>query len=168
MDPYQALVQEFDQEMANTRTVLARIPEDKLDWKVHPKSNTLRWVGSHLANIPHWVELAFHTESLDVAPVGGEPYKTPEAESVAAMLCLFDQNVESARGILSRAKADEFWKPWSLLRGGTVLFTMPRWQVVRTFVINHTIHHRGHLCVYLRLLDVPVPGLYGPSADDPG
>nr|BAL53262.1 hypothetical conserved protein [uncultured Planctomycetota bacterium] len=168
MDPYQALVQEFDQEMANTRNVLARIPEDKLDWKAHTKSNTLRWVGSHLANIPQWVDLAFHTESLDVAPVGGEPHRNPEAESVAAMLRVFDRNVETARGILRSVKADEFWKPWSLLRGGTVLVTMPRWQVVRTFVINHTIHHRAHLCVYLRLLDVPVPGLYGPSADDPG
>jgi uncharacterized damage-inducible protein DinB len=162
----QSLLPEFDQEMASTRKVLERIPGDKLDWKAHPKSNTIGWVGTHLANIPGWTVMTLKTESLDIAPPGGEPFREPKAESVKAILDLFDRNVAEGRATLAAAGDEEFFKPWTLLSGGSPVFTMPRMAVLRSFVLNHMIHHRAHLCVYLRLNDVPVPGLYGPSADD--
>jgi uncharacterized damage-inducible protein DinB len=164
----QSLLPEYDHEMANTRKVLERIPEDKLDWKAHPKSNTMGWVGSHLANIPSWVALTLTKDSLDVAPVGGEPYRSPIATSVKAMLDAFDTNVAAGRASLAAASDPEFFKPWSLLKSGATVLTMPRIAVLRSFVLNHVIHHRAHLCVYLRLNDVPVPALYGPSADEGG
>jgi uncharacterized damage-inducible protein DinB len=162
----QALLPEFDQEMASTRKVLERIPGDKLNWKAHEKSNTIGWVGVHLADIPVWTAMVLGGDSLDIAPPGGKPYETPKAESVPAILELFDKNVAAGRAALAAASDDEFFKPWSLLKGGAVIFTMPRIAVVRSMVMNHSIHHRAHLCVYLRLNDVPVPGLYGPSGDE--
>jgi uncharacterized damage-inducible protein DinB len=164
----QSILPEFDHEMANTRKVLERIPADKLNWKAHEKSNTIGWVGAHLANIPSWTELTLTKDSLDIAPVGGDPYRTPKAESVKAILEQFDASVAKGRAALLAAKDEDFFKPWSLLSGGKTVFTMPRIAVLRSFVLNHSIHHRAHLCVYLRLNNVPVPGLYGPSADDAG
>jgi uncharacterized damage-inducible protein DinB len=164
----QSLLPEFDHEMANTRKVLERIPGDKLDWKAHEKSNTIGWVGTHLANIPGWTEMTLTKDGLDIAPPGAEPYRAPKAESVQAILETFDKNVAAGRAALVAAPDGEFFKPWSLLNGGATVFTMPRLAVLRTFVLNHLIHHRAHLCVYLRLNNVPVPGLYGPSADEAG
>jgi uncharacterized damage-inducible protein DinB len=164
----QSLLPEYDHEMANTRKVLERIPADKLDWKAHAKSNTIGWVGTHLANIPSWTEMTLTRDALDIAPAGGPPYRTKPAESVQAMLESFDKNVAAGRAVLVATRDEEFAKPWSLLSGGATVFTMPRLAVLRTFVLNHIIHHRAHLCVYLRLNDVPVPGLYGPSADEAG
>jgi len=168
MSVSQSLLPEFDHEMANTRKVLERIPADKLDWKAHEKSNTIGWVAAHLANIPAWTTMTLTTDSLDIAPPGAEPYRTPQAESVPAILEMFDKNVAAGRAALVAAADQEFFKPWSLLRGGAKMFTIPRIAVLRSFVMNHIIHHRAHLCVYLRLNNVPVPGLYGPSADDSG
>jgi uncharacterized damage-inducible protein DinB len=164
----QSLLPEFDHEMASTRKVLERIPADKLDWKAHEKSNTIGWVGAHLANIPAWTVLTLTKDSLDIAPAGGEPSRTPPAESVKAILEHFDKNVAAGRAALVAARDEAFFKPWSLLKGGAIVFTMPVVAVLRSFVLNHMIHHRAHLCVYLRLNNVPVPGLYGPSADDVG
>jgi uncharacterized damage-inducible protein DinB len=162
----QSLLPEFDQEMANTRKVLDRIPEDKLDWKAHPKSNTIGWVSKHLADLPSWATATLKHESLDVAPPGGEPFKLPEAKSKQAMLELFDKNVADARTAISAASDADYMKTWTLLKGGQKIFAMPRIAVVRSMVLNHSIHHRGHLCVYLRLNNVPVPALYGPSGDE--
>ena len=164
----QSLLPEFDHEMANTRKVLERIPEDKLNWKVHEKSNTIGWVGMHLAEIPGWADVTLNQDFLDVAPVGGEPYRTPPATSRQEILDRFDKNVAAARAAIAAASDDQFMKPWSLLMKGETMFTMPRGAVLRSFVLNHNIHHRAHLCVYLRLNDVPVPALYGPSADEQG
>lgn len=164
----QSLLPEFDHEMANTRKVLERIPEDKLDWRVHEKSNTIGWVGMHLAQIPNWADLTLNQDSLDVAPVGAEPYRTPVAHSRQEILDRFDKNVAAARAAIAAATDEQFMKPWSLLMKGETVFTMPRAAVLRSFVLNHNIHHRAHLCVYLRLNDVPVPALYGPSADEQG
>ena len=161
----QALLPEFDHEMAGTRKVLERIPDDKLDWKAHPKSNTIRWVGTHLATIPSWTGYTLQQDSLDVNP-GGQPMRTTPAASRQEILERFDQNVAQARKDLESADAAEFSKLWTLLNNGTAMFSMPKAAVLRSFVLNHIIHHRGHLCVYLRLNDVPVPGLYGPSADE--
>lgn len=162
----QAILPEFDQEMAGTRKVLERVPDDKLGWKAHPKSNTIGWVAAHLSEIPGWVGGTMAQDSWDINPVGGEPYKSPPAESREQILGVFDKNVAEARAAIAAASDEDFAKPWSLLSGGNVLFTLPRIGVIRTFVINHTIHHRAFLCSYLRLNDIPVPGLYGPSGDE--
>jgi uncharacterized damage-inducible protein DinB len=162
------LLPEFDHEMANTRRVLERIPEDKLNWRVHEKSNTIGWVGMHLAEIPSWADAALNQDALDIAPPGQEPYRTPPANSRQEILDRFDKNVAAARTAIAAADDSRFSLPWSLLAGGKVLFTMPRIAVLRAFVLNHNVHHRAHLCVYLRLHNVPVPALYGPSADEEG
>lgn len=164
----ESILPEFEHETANTRKVLERVPEDKLEWKAHPKSNTIGWVAAHLAEIPGWVAGTMQQESWDLNPPGGEPYRTPTATSRKQILEIFDKNVAEAKAALAAAKDPDFFKNWSLLSGGQTLFTMPRMAVIRTFVLNHMIHHRAHLCVYLRLNDVPVPALYGPSGDETG
>jgi uncharacterized damage-inducible protein DinB len=164
----QSLLPEFDQEMANTRKVLERIPADKLEWKAHPKSNSIGWVGMHLAEIPGWVAATLNHDSFDIAPPGGPAYKTPAATSRQAILEVFDKNVATGRTAIAATDDAKFAQSWSLLSGGQPLMTMPRSAVVRNFVLNHSIHHRAHLCVYLRLNDVPVLGLYGPSGDEKG
>ncbi len=161
----QSLLPEFDQEMASTRKVLERIPDDKLDWKAHPKSNTIRWVGTHLATIPSWTGYTLHQDSLDVNP-GGQEMRTTPAASREEILERFDRNVAQARKDIASTSDAEFAKMWTLLNNGTAMFSLPKAAVLRSFVFNHIIHHRGHLCVYLRLNDIPVPGLYGPSADE--
>jgi len=160
------LVPEFDQEMAGTRKVIERVPEDRLTWKAHPKSNTIGWVASHIVEIPGWVEGTLTTESWDIHPPGGEAYKTPPFTNRKQALELFDANVAAARKAIAATSDQEFAKEWSLLMQGKPLFTMTKYAVVRNMVINHLVHHRGILTVYLRLNDVPVPGLYGPSGDE--
>jgi uncharacterized damage-inducible protein DinB len=162
----ESILPEFDHEMANTRKTLERIPDDKLEWKAHPKSNTIGWVGGHLAELPGWVEMTLTKTSLDINPPGGKPFQPFRPTSRKQMLEGFDKNVAAARKAIQSTSDAEFMKPWSLLSGGATIFTMPRIGVVRSFVMNHSIHHRAHLCVYLRLNDIPVPALYGPSADE--
>jgi uncharacterized damage-inducible protein DinB len=164
----QILLPEFDEETANTRKVLERVPDHLLGWKAHPKSNTIGWVSMHLADIPRWTVFTLEQDSFDVAPPGQEPYHTPSAQSTQHVLEVFDANVSAARNSLNNVKDDTWFQPWSLLNGGQVFFTMPRWTVMRSFVLNHLVHHRAHLCVYLRLDDIPVPGMYGPSGDASG
>jgi uncharacterized damage-inducible protein DinB len=163
----QSLLPEYDTEMAGTRKVLERVPEEKWDWKIHEKSNTIGWAANHLADIPGWVAIAINRDSLDVEPEEGKRYQSPVERSVAAVLKQFDANVAEGRRLLETVDDETLHAPWSLLRRGETLMTMPRLVVIRTWVLNHMIHHRAHLCVYLRVNDVPVPGLYGPSADDP-
>ena len=164
----EALIPEFDQEMAGTRKVLERIPPDKLDWRAHEKSNSIGWVGMHLAEIPGWTESVLKEDCFDVDPPGGEPYRVADYSSVTQILEVFDIGVASARAALATTSDDAFAEPWSLLEGGKALLTLPRAVTFRSFIMNHSIHHRAHLCVYLRLNDVPVPSLYGGSADEPG
>ena len=164
----QAMIPEFDMEMAGTRKVLERVPDSLLDWRIHEKSNTVGWVANHLADIPKWTGMAIEHESFDVDPVEGKPYRTPKETTTAVILATFDKNVADARALLESVTDEVLLSPWSLLKRGEVLMTMPRLAVVRTWVLNHAIHHRGHLCVYLRVNNIPVPGLYGPSADDTG
>ena len=166
MNYVETILPEFDREMANTRKVLERVPEHKLDWQAHPKSHTIGWNANHLAEIPGWVEGNFMAPSWDFAPVGGELYQSPKLTSRQEILDLFDRNVAAARKAIAAAKDDQMAQSWSLLNAETPLFTMPRATVIRTFVLNHLIHHRAHLCVYLRLNDVQVPGMYGPSGDE--
>lgn len=162
----QQLLPEFEEEMAGTRRVLERIPDEKLAWKAHDKSNTIGWVACHLAEIPGWVEGTLTQDAWDIRPVGAEPYQTPSLATVREILELFDRNVEAAKKQLTVTADDEYAKIWSLLAGGHPLITMPKLGVIRKWVLNHLIHHRAHLCVYLRLNDIPVPGLYGPSGDE--
>jgi uncharacterized damage-inducible protein DinB len=162
----QTFLPEFDEEMASTRKVLERIPDDRLQWKAHPRSNTIGWVGSHLAEIPSWIEGTLTEPEWDFNPPGGEPYRTPILSSRGAMLKAFDTAVATGRKAIAATSDAEFLKDWSMLDGGKVLLTMPRTGVIRSFILNHAIHHRAILCVYLRLNDIPVPGMYGPSGDE--
>jgi uncharacterized damage-inducible protein DinB len=162
----ESILPEFDHEMASTRKVLERVPEDKLDWKAHPKSHTIGWNANHLAEIPGWVEGTLTQAAWDIAPAGGEPYRSPTLTTRRDILELFDRNVAAARKALAAAKDEEMGQSWSLLQAGEPFFTMPRAAVIRSFVLNHSIHHRAILCVYYRLNDIPVPGLYGPSGDE--
>ena len=162
----ETVLPEFDQEMANTRKVLERIPDEKLEWQPHPKSHTIGWNANHLANLPDWLVHTVTKPSLDIAPVGGEPYVFPTLTSRKEILELFDRNVAAARAAIVAVKDQDMSHMWTLSRAGQTFFTMPRSTVVRNFVLNHIIHHRAIVCVYLRLNDIPVPGMYGPSGDE--
>lgn len=157
------LLPEFEHEAALTRKTLERVPADKFGWKPHEKSYTLKELARHLAEIPGWVSVSLDREVFDLdtdAPERIEPTTTQE------LLDLFDRGVAAARKALSGAGADVLQESWSLKAGGHVVLTMPKAAVVRSFVMSHSIHHRAQLGVYLRLLDVPVPSVYGPSADE--
>lgn len=163
----QALLPEFDHEMANTRKALERVPEDKFGWKPHEKSMTLGRLATHVAELTGWVPATLESESFDFAQrPGAPPFQPKTAASRAELLDLFDKNVAAARAAIGGASDAQLMVPWTLLDGGKTVFSMPRVAVLRSMVMNHTIHHRGQLAVYLRLNDVPVPALYGPSADE--
>lgn len=162
----EALLPEFDQEMAKTRKSLERVPNDKFDWKPHTKSMTVRQLTTHLALFPSWMIDTLQKESFDYAPTGGKPYKPPVMNSHEQLVEVFDRDVAAARAALKSASDAQLMTNWSLLAGGQTIFTMPRVAVLRGMVMNHMIHHRAQLGVYLRLNDVPVPAIYGPSADE--
>jgi uncharacterized damage-inducible protein DinB len=162
----ETMLPEFDQEMANTRKVLERVPAAKFSWKPHPKSSEFGALAAHIANMADWAGLTLQTDSFDYAPPGAPPYETPKFGSTDELLAAFDKSVAQARSALLAADDGKMLAPWTLMAGGKALMTMPRVAVIRTFVMNHTIHHRAQLGVYLRLNDIPVPGLYGPSADE--
>ncbi len=158
----QGLLPEFDQEMAGTRKTLERVPEGKTEWQPHPKSMTLGRLAGHLAELPVWIVETMQRDELSL-----DGSFTPFiSSSPAELLAMFDAKVAEARALLSEATDEDFMKPWSLIVRGQKAFTMPKIAVVRGMVLNHMIHHRGQLTVYLRLNDVPVPSLYGPSADE--
>ena len=162
----EALLPEFDQEMANTRRTLERIPEDKFDFKPHEKSMPLGDLAVHLATMPGWTVEAINRDSLDIAPADGPAYEQPKANSRGEIIEMFDKGVAAARAAIEGASDEELVKPWTLLSGGKEILTMPKIGVIRGFVMNHSIHHRAQLGVYLRLNDIPVPAIYGPSADE--
>ncbi len=162
----ESILPEFEMEMAITRKVIERVPDDKLNWKVHPKSNTIGWVACHLAEIAGWVEGTLTQDCWDIHPEGGEPYQSPQLNSRKEILGLFDTNVAVAKKHIAATPDEAFAQSWSLLSGGQPIITMPRLAVIRTWVLHHTIHHRAHLCVYFRLNDIPVPAIYGSSGDE--
>ena len=164
----QTLIPELDQEMAGTRKTLERIPEDKFDWRPHPKSFTMIQLATHIANMVGWGTTTLKEDSFDYAPPGAEPYQEKPAESRAALLATFDKGFAEFREALAGASDEAMMKDWSLLGGGNVVFTMPRIACLRGMIFNHLVHHRAQLGVYLRMNDVPVPALYGPSADEGG
>jgi len=162
----ESLLPEFDLEMANTRKTLERVPIEKSDWTPHPKSTSMGGLATHLSNIPTWVVYTIDQDSLDLAP-GGNPLPPAElAKSQSELLATFDANTEKARTAIARASDAELFKPWTLLSNGNSILTLPKVAVLRSFVLNHLIHHRAQLGVYLRLNDIPVPSIYGPSADE--
>lgn len=158
-----ALLPEFDQEMANTRKMIEAIPDEKLTFKVHEKNWDMASLATHLATLPSWGADTMNTESLDFTG-----YKPPEsAKSRQELLDQFDKGVSSARTALSSATDQSFHQNWSLSANGQTFFTLPRIAVIRSFVMNHLIHHRAQLGMYLRMAGAKVPGMYGPSADEP-
>jgi uncharacterized damage-inducible protein DinB len=162
----EALLAEFEHEMANTRKILERVPDDKFDWKPHAKSMPVRQLALHLALFPSWTTEIFDRTSLDIAPPGQPPYQPPVVNSRKELLEIFDRDLAKARKGLEGASDRQLLENWTLLAGGKTIFTMPRIAAVRSMVMNHMIHHRAQFGVYLRLNDIPVPGLYGPSADE--
>jgi uncharacterized damage-inducible protein DinB len=166
MSTRQALLLEFDHEMAQTRRVLERVPEDRLSWQPHPKSASLGRLATHLAEVPSFATPILEGESFDLAQRGAGGYKPATLGSRQEILDLFDANVARARGLLERAEDEAMLQPWSLLRGGQAIFTLPRAAAWRSMIMSHSIHHRGQFTVYLRLNDRPLPAIYGPSADE--
>jgi uncharacterized damage-inducible protein DinB len=162
----QSLLPEFDQEMASTRKTLERVPDDKFSWKPHEKSGNMGWLAGHLANLVAWTVDTIKHDSFDMSP-GGKPFTPPPVpKSRKELLELFDKNVAAARAALAEASDADLAKNWSFLNNGATVFSMPRIACIRTWVMNHTIHHRAQLGVYLRLNNIAVPSIYGPSADE--
>jgi uncharacterized damage-inducible protein DinB len=163
------LLLDFDHEMTNTRKTLERVPVGKPDWKPHEKSMPLGRLANHVADLPSWVIFTIEKDSLDIAPPGAPPYQPPPPPtSRQELLERFDKHVTAARAAIAGASDAHLQKTWTLLFGGKTVFSLPRTTVLRTTVMNHMIHHRAQLGVYLRLNEIPVPALYGPSADEGG
>jgi uncharacterized damage-inducible protein DinB len=162
----ESLLPEYDQEMANTRRMLARVPQDKHDWKPHEKSMTLGRLASHLAEMPTWALQTCRTDELDIAPKDGPKFEAANYATSAEVMTALDKNAAEARAAVAQMADADWMRDWTLLAGGDQIFTMPKLAVYRSMVLNHIIHHRGQLSVYLRLLGTPVPGMYGPSADE--
>ncbi|MPZ21553.1 MAG: damage-inducible protein DinB [Luteitalea sp.] len=154
------LLPEFDKEMAATRRLIERVPDDNPNWKPHPKSFSIAHLAQLLAWMPGWIGQTLTSTELDLASGGGY-----SVESRDTLLKMFDDNVRSSRDAIAAAKDSDYEVPWSLKMKGAVLFTLPRGTVVRQH-ISHLSHHRGQMTVYLRLLDVAVPSIYGPTADE--
>jgi uncharacterized damage-inducible protein DinB len=157
----ETLLPEFDQEMASTRKAIERVPTDKGTWKPHPKSFALGHLTQLISGMPGWLTNMATQSELNLAAQAG--YSLESTESLVAR---FDKLVVEARAALANLKDADVSAPWSLKHGDRVLFTSTRGETIRS-TINHIIHHRGQLTVYLRLVDVPVPSIYGPTADEP-
>lgn len=160
------LLPEFDEEMANTRRLLACVPDGKSTWKPHDLSMTLGRLATHIAEIPgRWVINTLTKDEFDVQPPGPPPQRVT-LEATAQILELFDKNAADARRTLAAASDADFGKPFTMLAGGKAYVTKPRFAMYRRMAISHLVHHRAQLGVYLRLNGLAIPGMYGPSADD--
>jgi uncharacterized damage-inducible protein DinB len=161
----QALLPEFDQEIKNTRECLSRVPDDKFDFKPHQKSGSMGWLANHVSQMTGWLAEMLVTDSFDVAP-GGKNVEIPSAKTRAELLAMFDKSSAAARAALAKVTDEQLMKTWTLYQNGATIFAMPRIAVYRGMILNHIIHHRGQLTVYLRLNNIAVPAIYGPSADE--
>jgi uncharacterized damage-inducible protein DinB len=161
------LLPEFDEEMAATRRVLERVPDAKATWRPHAKSMPLGRLATHVAELPRWAVHAVTQDELDIAPPGAPAFRPVILESAPAIVALLDENVAAARRAQAATSDAEFAKPWAFKIGGHTMWTKSKLDVYRRTVLNHLVHHRGQLTLYLRLNEVPVPGTYGPSADEP-
>jgi uncharacterized damage-inducible protein DinB len=160
-----ALLPEFDHEMATTRRLLNRVPEEQFGWKPHDKSMSIGELSTHLVNILFWCNAILRAPSLDLETISDGARPTAPA-SHDELLSNFDNKLATARALLTSSKDPELLSPWTLKQGEQEFFTMPRITAIRSFVMNHSIHHRGQLSVYLRLNNIPVPPIYGPTADE--
>lgn len=158
----ETLIPELDMEMAATRKMLARVPESKADWKPHEKSRTLGDLATHVANIPSLMGIVIRQDEM----VAGTTNRPPKFTTTAALLDFFDQNVKAAREALTGVPDSKMALPWTLKFGDRTVFSRPRSAVLRSFVMSHHIHHRAQLGVYMRLQDVALPSVYGPTADE--
>lgn len=157
------LLSEFDHEMANTRKMLDRAPEKHFDFQPHAKSWKLKRLAGHVADLPGWATQTMRSERLELEPGMFAPFVPSSKQE---LLAFFDKQVSGARSAIARASDEELNQSWTLKWEGKTVLTMPRAGVLRTMVLNHLIHHRAQLGVYLRMIDVAVPGMYGPSADE--
>jgi DinB family len=162
-----ALLPELDAETATTRRVLERVPDGRSSWKPHPKSMTLGRLATLLAELPGWAVNALTLDEFDMSPPGGPPMQFPTLEPVTRVLELFDRNCRAARAALRATTDLQFATPWRFKFQGRVVSTDTKYTVYRRTVLNHIVHHRGQLTVYLRLNDTAVPSVYGPTADEP-
>lgn len=163
MKTIDSLAMEFEHEAQTTRRHLERLPGDKLDWRPHQKSFTARGLASHIVDCVSWADSIFNMDELSIDPATYKPY---QATSVADLIETFDDKVAGCQHVLAGVADADVMQPWRLKVGGRVRFEKPKAIVFRDFTLSHLIHHRGQLSVYLRLLDVPVPGSYGPTADE--
>jgi len=162
----ESLLPELEMELATARKCVERVPESQLTFKPHPKSFSAGDLAQHISQLPMWGIMTFDRDELDLEP-GGKPAWVPKpAESIAAVLAQLDEQAASLKEWLAKTDDAAMMRPWTLLKNGKALMTMPKIAVYRSFVVNHLIHHRGQLSVYLRMMDVPVPSIYGPSADE--
>lgn len=159
-----ALLPEFDREMGLTRRALERVPDGQFDWQPHPTSVTLGRLAEHLTEMANWASITMAQSGFAVPTDRPDGYVRPATR--AAVLAQFDRYLKEGRSHLVGKTDAEFNAPWKLTAGGKEVFTMPKIAVMRNFVLNHMIHHRGQLMVYLRMLEVPVPSIYGPSGDE--
>ena len=166
MTKSELLLPEFDLETASTRRALERVPDGQFDWKPHVKSGSLGWLATHVATLTDFAARAIDHLEYEIAPIGEKPKGVVPATSQAELLQRFEKSSTEARAAIAHCTDKMFDEHWTLLFNGKTIFTMPRYMVIRQFMMNHLIHHRGELIVYLRLLNIPVPGLYGPSADE--
>jgi uncharacterized damage-inducible protein DinB len=157
------LLPEFDHEMATTRKVIERVNGEKLTWQPHERSMTLGRLATHVAEIPRWGFTILNDAEYNIVP---SEYKPTKADTVAEMLAIHDEAIAKVRAILDSKTDAEFMAPWTFKQDGKVIMTLPRVVAFRSWVMNHVIHHRGQLSVYLRQTGSLVPSIYGPSGDE--
>ena len=155
----------FDQIVAGARTLLEAIPDDRLDWRPHDRSWTMGELATHIANLPNWTMATLSVSEFDINPAEGGPPPMTALGSSAELVETLDGSAAAARAAIEGSTEEEMGGPWTMLVAGEPRFTLPKAVVLRTFIMDHLIHHRAQLGVYLRLLDVPVPQLFGPTAD---
>ena len=163
MNQNEQFIAEMEAEAKNTRKMLERVPVDKLTWQPHEKSMMLGRLASHVAELPSWITMTINTDEFDLAKMDYKPLQYTTNEE---LLAHFEQNQAAAIHALQTSTEEDLMKPWTLRRGDHVMMTMPKAAVIRNWALSHQVHHRGQLSVYLRMLDIPVPGMYGPSKDD--
>jgi uncharacterized damage-inducible protein DinB len=160
------LIPEYDREVAITREVLSRVPDDRAEWKPHAKAFPMAHLAQLVARIPAWVAMMFDRDEMDIMPKDGPRSSGYSIEKTATLLAEFDKNAAAGRAALLAASDAAFQKPWTLRKAGEVMLADTRYQMVRSMVLNHQVHHRAQLAMYLRLTDQKVPDMYGPTADN--
>ena len=158
-----AFIAELKHESASTKKMLERVPMDKKDWKPHEKSMALGGLAAHVADIPHWISNIIHIDEFDFM----KHYKPMPASTNEELMQLFQEKLDKAMADLEKMNDEDFKKMWTVKAGEQVMYNLPKAVAVRGWAFSHMIHHRGQLSVYLRLLNIPVPGMYGPTADEP-